>query len=204
MWHVLVGFLRLELLDLKEYHRLVEGFLKERNDVLSKESSRFKNESPEIYDEYSTELGLIGHEFPGILRESIFIKGYSIFEYSLDKVCSYIASKNNLNLALADLNDKGIFRSQKYLKKVAEIKFPDHTEEWRRIVLYNEIRNALVHNAGKIRGKCEKDKAQKIERLRAIQSIKISQKAIKLTESFIPEVVNDFDSVLNYVENNIR
>lgn len=50
----------------------------------------------------------------------------------------------------------------------------------------------------------EKDKAQKIERLRAIQSIKISQDAIRLMESFIPEVVNDFDSVLNYVENNIR
>jgi hypothetical protein len=55
-------------------------------------------------------------------------------------------------VTLDDLRDKGIDRSTNYLQKVAGLDLHGGSQEWLEIKKIQNIRNAIVHRAGKLRG----------------------------------------------------
>jgi len=135
------------------YLTVMEKFLKEYSQDFQKEIgehleklSRTEKQEYLVYhaDEYET----IEKDFPRVLRYSCFTLLYSLLETNLEHICDFVKSNKSLALAPRDLAGKGIERSRIYLKKVANVEFPDSTSEWNEIKNYNRIRNCIVHRQG--------------------------------------------------------
>jgi hypothetical protein len=85
-------------------------------------------------------------KLPLIIWQSIFTRCYDLYENHLLNICNTLQMFNEYKIKLNDLSGKGIFKSKDYLKKVAELKFPDTSYEWQQIQHFNKIRNIIVHN----------------------------------------------------------
>lgn len=97
-----------------------------------------------IYSEFDE----IEQDLPSVLRSSVLVHVYSVFEYILNQLCELYRNKKELSLSMKDLKHDGIMRAKVYLKKVAEAAFDAEGQEWNQIVLINKIRNILVHSGG--------------------------------------------------------
>jgi hypothetical protein len=75
---------------------------------------------------------------------------YSHFERYLNNLCNDVCESESLSLKRGDLRGQGIISASVYLKKVAQLNFPDSTDQWRVIEKLSKIRNFLVHDPGKI------------------------------------------------------
>ena len=96
---------------------------------------------------YGFKINNLIEENMQLLFRSLFIAVYARFEIYLHNLCNALRESESLQLKPNDLHDKGITRSQKYLKKVACLNFPDNTKEWQAIKLLADIRNDLVHKS---------------------------------------------------------
>ena len=94
------------------------------------------------------ELSDSAGDYCQVLFMSVFISIYALFEKYLDDLCKDICNSENLALTPNKLKEKGIKRSQIYLKKVAGLCFPDNKQEWSIILGLSDLRNKFVHNAG--------------------------------------------------------
>ena len=97
-------------------------------------------------EDFEFQLNSLIENYPQLLFKSLFMAVYSHFERYLIDLCNAVRESESLSLKPKDLGDKGIRRSQAYLKKVAGLNFPANTKEWQVIKLVTEIRNKLVHN----------------------------------------------------------
>lgn len=95
------------------------------------------------YDEIETDL-------PSVLRHSVLVHVYSVFESILNNLCVIHKNKKNLNLSLSDLKHDGIARAKVYIKKVSCSPFNEESQEWSEIIKINKLRNILAHNDGVI------------------------------------------------------
>ena len=91
--------------------------------------------------------------FPNLLRRSLFIYIYSVFEDALNNCCRLL---NFQHRPLEDVKgkDRGIKRARRYLND-AGVKFPD--EKWEEITYYQKLRNCIIHNQGRLKG-CDHEK----------------------------------------------
>lgn len=87
--------------------------------------------------------------FPLKLRSAIFVTIHSSVEHELVHLCDRLYREKKLVLEYSDLAGGGYLQTaQKYLTKVAQIPFPDALLEWKNILYYARVRNAIVHNDG--------------------------------------------------------
>lgn len=59
-------------------------------------------------------------------------------------------AQTNASRSPSDLHDKGITRSQTYLKKELDLPFPDTNQEWQLICGLNELRNDVAHGRNEL------------------------------------------------------
>jgi len=110
------------------------------------------------WENYAGDLDELQRKFPKILRYSLFVHSYSLFESRLMYIAKYYQKTRNLKLSPSDLQDKGIKQAQVYLKKFVSIPFPDEGgSAWQEISTLDIIRNMIVHNEGKLPQKDEKN-----------------------------------------------
>lgn len=146
-----------------------------------------------IEDMYLDDLILLENLFPKILWSSLFATCYSVLEYELNSICRNIRSIKQLSLKPSDLKNIGIFQSQLYLKKVVGIKFPDRERPWQNIKYYNRIRNAIIHNEGRL-SDSNNDKKTK-DYIITNPSLSFDETdAVVLTRKFILEVIETIKS----------
>lgn len=84
--------------------------------------------------------------FPNILNNSLLVTIYSYLESTLFDISRHKESQNPKLIKINDLRGDGIELYRNYLKKVHAIKFPDTSDEWKRITVYRKIRNFIIHN----------------------------------------------------------
>jgi hypothetical protein len=134
---------------------------------------------------------LYASEFPNILRTSIFVSCYSFYENQLNLFCKLLHRKRNLTLSLTDIKGNGIERAQVYLKKVAQIEFPDKSQEWQFLKKCNLIRNCVVHNGGVV----EENAKELMKVIHSIDFISIQyhpfEQKIELKKEFCIEVIRN-------------
>jgi len=100
------------------------------------------------YQNTAKKIMLYKYTFPETFWKTTFLQAYFILESSLEKICTEVELSNNLSLTLTDVSGLGLSRSSKYLAKVACIKKPFESHNWRDFKSYNQIRNLLVHTDG--------------------------------------------------------
>lgn len=89
--------------------------------------------------------------FPNLQRRSALITLFSFLEYQLDKLCRLFATDQEFSISLSDLKDTGIDRSYRYLTKVVGLEIDNGTSTWRELKLIQGLRNAIVHDDGKLK-----------------------------------------------------
>ncbi len=147
------GFVKSGLIQLRALAGTVENLLQKEAEAAKRElqnelqKSKPENE-PYVSDKYAEQIWELSDVFPNNFRSAVFISCYSFLEHELLDLCKRLKFKSAFRLAPDDLKGKGIFLAQAYLKKVAGIDFPDQSDEWKEIRVYNAIRNMIVHNNG--------------------------------------------------------
>ncbi|WP_443091804.1 hypothetical protein ACTU3M_10480 [Bacillus subtilis] len=87
--------------------------------------------------------------YPQLIRKTIFLQTYFIFESYLNSLCNEHKRRLNSKISYKDMKKQGIERAKLYLCKVCEITAePFSSPQWIQIQDYNTLRNAFVHNNG--------------------------------------------------------
>jgi hypothetical protein len=106
-------------------------------------------ESREEYIEWHSEdFFILADELPSMMRYSIMVGAESALEAYIGKTCDSFATQTAARLKPTDLSGSGIDRMRDYLKKVANMPFPDGGTEWITMKNLRKIRNAFVHADG--------------------------------------------------------
>jgi hypothetical protein len=138
-------------------------------------------------------------EFPNIMRTSLFLSCYAFLENHLLTMCKEIQRKKKLELAVDDLNHKGIVKAQVYLKKVVGLNFPDQSPEWNYIKKCNKIRNCIVHNGSLIDSN---DKSLR-NTIKSIHGIRIDnfflEEKIRLEKDFCFDFIKNMRTFLDHI-----
>jgi hypothetical protein len=89
--------------------------------------------------------------FPNLLRTSLFLSCYSLFEDLLAQLCRAVEAVATPRVRLEDLRGSGVVRSRLFLERVASIPFPDPDALWQDIDRLRLARNCLAHENGRVR-----------------------------------------------------
>ncbi|GAL85610.1 hypothetical protein MYP_2839 [Sporocytophaga myxococcoides] len=96
-------------------------------------------------DTYSLEEVQIYPFTPSIIQNSFFVTAYSFFEYSFRKFCEIIVTDHSaFKRKLSDM-DK-VYQYHSLVLNIIPISQPVISEDWKRLVMYREIRNIIVHH----------------------------------------------------------
>lgn len=80
-----------------------------------------------------------------IIRNSFLVTAYSFFEYSFRKYCEIIVSEHSgFKRKLSDM-DK-VYQYHSFVSNIIPISEPMISVDWKRLVIYREIRNIIVHH----------------------------------------------------------
>ncbi|PKA99650.1 hypothetical protein B0O79_3368 [Flavobacteriaceae bacterium MAR_2009_75] len=123
--------------------------IKHKFDTWEKEH-RGNLDAPDAFDMY--EQDLINHEkFPELLNNSMFLVIYSMFETHYHEFCKMISQKIDCILGVNDLAGSNyLTRCLNFLEKVVGIDLTHLNPLWEQIKNYQNIRNSIAHNQGKL------------------------------------------------------
>lgn len=186
-----------EIIGLRCYAETEEQRLKELFD--EEQINKIKDEGE--WEDYV----IIREVSPYIFRSSFFVTCYSFIEYQLIDINDYLEKEYKYKLNLNYFGKrKNILLARTYLKKVANIDFPDTNDYfadnkdcWNRIIKFNTIRNNIVHNGGRLDQGDDNDNLKKIKSFIADNPSKISignYNRINLSKEFIFHVIDTIDS----------
>lgn len=88
--------------------------------------------------------------FPHLLRSSLFLSNYSLFEDSLNRLCHIIEVSSRSRLRLKDLRGSGVIRARLFLDRIAELTFDEEGELWADVNRLRLLRNCLAHQSGEL------------------------------------------------------
>jgi len=106
--------------------------------------------------------------FPNLQRRSALLTLWGFVEHELDKLCLLYQREKAFSLTFSDLSGTGIDRSTNYLEKVAELKGLKASQEYDQLDALREIRNAVTHNDGRLKGRDGKPKAKVLAAMKKV------------------------------------
>ena len=164
-----------------------------------------EEERMDFCDCASEDFYRLGETFPRILRYSLFVNTFSLLEHTLLGIAHHLRYSQKLDLSPNDLRDKGIILAKTYLKKVAQVSFPDDGTDWADIGALNEIRNIITHGAGYFPE--DHPKKQKIDALMTRWSSDISLDNIRqftFSDGFTERVIETYRRFLHELFTKIK
>lgn len=194
---VLTG-IEIDLDHLRKYAKLIEDLLKNKEEefnswIEEKASKLSKDEKDEFYEFHSDDHWELSEVYPNILRGSLFVACISLAEHELISLCKYLHKENKYDLSLDDIKGKGIYRAKIYLNKVVNI---ENSISWNDILIFQKIRNFIVHNRGKLD---KSDNAKEVENYVALNpSVKLDDlKRLQFSGMFCLEVIEKLGEFFN-------
>lgn len=104
--------------------------------------------STEEFEEYSN----YENHFEWLLIQALFVSGFSYFENFMKSVSAKVEVEKNHNIKLKDIKGDGIIDVyRKYIYLIGQYNFASSDRrEWKEINDFKKIRNAIIHDYGKI------------------------------------------------------
>lgn len=194
---------RIQLEEILDAAEIAEETIRRRlRDIDSRwdESGDDWSDEEKLYhqDKLVHEIFRVQEVFAQVLRRSLFIAAYAILEQGLDRLCVNAGAERNFQIAPGDLKHRGITRSEVYLTKVIGLSFPVHLSEWKRIKIYGEFRNYLVHSGPALnRGEPSK---QLLRQMQGLDDLTLEEgEEVVIRPGFLPCVVSDFRKLFDEV-----
>lgn len=154
-------------------------------------------------DDATWDLSSIFHEyFPSLQRCSALVTLCGYFEHEFESLCFLYQSEKSYGLAPSDLSGKGIFRSKEYLKKLAKLEVHEQSKEWNDIMEIQALRNAIVHNQGKIQKSTAKSIARLMKKVPTVRSIDDGE--IVLDKGFLSFVLQTYLSYFKLIAESLN
>lgn len=189
---------------LKSYNEWIDNYHKElevKIESWNKKSEKVTKDRPSGFEFYEMDIIESG-EFETIFYSSSLIFLYAMFEHDLNELCNKIKKIEGFSLSVYDLNGKGIKRARNYLTKVASIDFESSLDnEWHILNNFGKIRNALVHNEGRIK----KDELNSINQLvKKVNGVDIDQNKVLISSNdLLLELIDKIKRFLNEITSQI-
>jgi len=135
----------LQLESFSEYIKLTENTVElEIKNKIIEYDNLLKNASEEevkMHNFNDHEVKIYVHQ---LYFNALFISLYSFLEKKMYQLCKL--AEKDFTIKVNDLSDEGVFKYQKYLKKVVGINFDTLNTEWTEITKFNKLRNLMVHS----------------------------------------------------------
>lgn len=133
--------------------------------------------------------------FPDLQRRSALITLVSFFEHQLDDLCKRFSNEDRVTVKFDDFEPSSksiINRSTEYLKKVVGLRDIKGTPTWEEIRYVQKVRNALVHNGGRLMDK-DKDKYEKMRDYCRERDLLSGEADVTIKSDYLPHVIKTFD-----------
>lgn len=105
-----------------------------------------EEEKEEFYEAHMDDGHKYLEEQPQLIRRSLFVQSFFLFEHFLNQLCDYYKWSNKYNVSYRDMDKQGINRAKLYLSKICLIQHPFDSDIWRKIQDYRKVRNSIAHS----------------------------------------------------------
>ena len=192
--------------ELEQYHERIEAFIDDevaRLDARAAETLEHLTEEERYVraDFYSDERSLFIDDFTRTLRASVLIATYTLFETSLERLCSADQKRNGHTLSLRDLAGQGIERAKVYLGKVCGVAFPAESREWSRLMDLSKVRNAFVHADGDIRRLRDAERLRELIRRTSGLRLLRHESYLEIDREYVTSINKDIRSFFELLHN---
>ena len=144
-----------ELDTLGQYVRIMRSALNEQQRLFDEQIKKQKHRmSPQEFNQYCDwqvdQYSELNEIFPQIMRESTFVALMSKLEHDMVALCRLIGSNWNVSAQYRKLRRQTTFESvRSYIKNQTGIDVGAQ-RRWKSVNTLNAIRNAIVHNDGRV------------------------------------------------------
>lgn len=202
-------YIELLFIDLRDYHNLVEKFLKKEKDrferdfndinVNSKAKKEFNNEYHKLFINSIIErLNLISRQYPHNFRASFLVQIISLVESELKNICEEVQSKEKQKFSVHEIKGSDdLDKCKKYLTRLINLNISEFNKEWKFIKNCKLIRNRIVHHNSNIK----EDDKHLIDLASSDDSIELFNSEISDGKTFIITDRKLIDDLLIYSEN---
>jgi hypothetical protein len=206
-------------LDARFALKLLHSYINGVEEQIQSSIDRFRNEKTQefiVYDEElrigqsvehfgsldSMDVDLVEiyeHHFPNLQRRSAFLTLYAFLEYELERLCIKLQRRYKLKSDPRDFPGNGIWRSMKYMEKIALLSIDETETTWCRLKVINKLRNLLAHSDGQLNNHDGSVKQEKkiLDQLRPYID---GDDEVIIVESFLPHVLEVFDKFFQYID----
>jgi hypothetical protein len=163
-----------------------------------KESIESDNEkSADIFNYRCDLCASLSTEYPQLQRKSYLVMLMALFEDFMNQLCFSVQRKQNIKESLFDINDSGIKRAKKYLKKHTLFNFVECQSEWDKIVNAQSIRNVVVHAAGHINRDNHKKQLNIVSTTQGLDTEKYAREHLIIDQNYLLELVLNIECFCN-------
>ncbi len=125
-----------------------EDLNKLRDQFLPKLSSSSDEEFLQVWNEIFPRYIALEFAYPKILRTSILVSSYFLFEDTLKQLCKQIETNLFIKTKINDLKGNVLSQARLFLEGDTDLSFPDHESLWEDVDNIRQLRNCLAHNNG--------------------------------------------------------
>ena len=144
-----------ELSTLEEHLELIEDQI-ERGQ--GQASSRRKAKMLDLEPDDEAEWSLLQQEYyyqvnfvhPRVLRNPFLVSLFAVYESAVTEIAKLIQQKKGLAISIDDLKGDLLKRSKKYYEHVLQFQLSLGNENWQRVMLLSDLRNAIAHTNGRL------------------------------------------------------
>lgn len=153
----LVWYIKREEEYLKKFLELIKSTMekdwegaKKLKEELTKKVTNKEPENGFDLDDYLGEIGYEISEREQKLYQTFIVSVGMFIEQAMKEFCDYLFKKNKTLFSYKDLRGNGLKKLLNYMEKVLGESLPNNVDTKNKLSTLIKIRNAIVHNNGKI------------------------------------------------------
>ncbi|WP_445945218.1 hypothetical protein [Shewanella sp.] len=136
--------------------------------------------------------------FPNLQRKSALLTLTGIFEHELDNLCDSYGRKYDTKVRLNHIAGKGLERSTRYLEKVCGYDVYKTSRERVNVDAIQKLRNAIVHQNGKI------SDASVLSYIKSVDLLVINESEVIIGKGYLAYVLNNYDGYIQLLDKSIK
>ncbi|WP_110456901.1 hypothetical protein [Shewanella algidipiscicola] len=142
--------------------------------------------------------------YPNLHRRSAILTIVGIFEHELVNLCTKCFEEFDLQESLKDTRGKGLEGAVKYLSKIVKVEMHKSTQTWQTVLKIVKLRNALIHQDGKVIDHAGNEISAIIEHCRAVDSLSIDENnQLVLREGYLHFVLDTYRKYIELVNRSL-